>query len=121
MRVTMSVWLRTALDSWSAGRLESRLQVSGHPLLSFPTLGIQGLPRGWGQGKQFPLLQPSGGLISHNGSVEMYIVVICGGGIISCTHLTDWNGIRQEYSQILLEGEGEKESKLLSNSWVGMS
>lgn len=51
----------------------------------------------------------------------MYIVVICGGGIISCTHLTDWNGIRQEYSQILLEGEGEKESKLLSNSWVGMS
>lgn len=39
-------------------------------------------------------------------------MVICGGGIISCTHLTDWNGIRQEYSQILLQGEGEKESKL---------
>lgn len=40
-----------------------------------------------------PSYAASGALISQHGSVERGIAVICGGGIISYTHLTDWNAI----------------------------
>lgn len=43
------------------------------------------------------------------------LAVICSGGIISYTHLTDWNMIGQECSQTLLGGEGKRVSTL-SNS-----
>ena len=86
MRGTMSVWLRTALGWWSVGRLEFRLQVSGCSYFFFFSPGHGGIKGA------VPSYVASGELSQH-GSAERSIAAICSGGIISFTHLTDWNAI----------------------------
>lgn len=115
MRVTMSVWLRTALDWWLAGRLESRQQVSGCSYLFFS-------PQAMGDRGVVPSYAASGALISQHGSVERCIAVICGGRITAYTHLSDWYAIWHECSQTLLWGEGKRNrEQALSSSWVSVS